>query len=58
MMKITFDNLRDLFEKYCSQNRLLEKIIKLDASIHFTKTISMDKYTIIKINKYEIFEYH
>ncbi|CAD8171528.1 unnamed protein product [Paramecium octaurelia] len=57
-LKQMFDNLRDLFEKYCSQNRLLDKIIKLDATIHFTKTISMDKYTIIKINKYEIFEYH
>ncbi|CAD8181798.1 unnamed protein product [Paramecium pentaurelia] len=58
VMKQMFDNLRDLFEKYCSQNRLLDKIIKLDATIHFTKTISMDHYTIIKINKYEIFEYH
>ncbi|CAD8093103.1 unnamed protein product [Paramecium sonneborni] len=57
-MKNMFDNLKDLFDKYCSQNRLLEKIIKLDATIHFTKTISMDKVTIIKINKYEIFEYH
>ncbi|CAD8082490.1 unnamed protein product [Paramecium sonneborni] len=58
VMKIMFDNLKDLFDKYCSQNRLLEKIIKLDATILFTKTISMDKSTIIKINKYEIFEYH
>jgi hypothetical protein len=27
------ENLKDLFERYCSKNRLLEKVIKLDASI-------------------------
>jgi len=45
-----------IFEKYCSKIRLLERVLKIDATIKFTSKSLFDKFIIVKINKFNVIE--
>ncbi|CAD8103336.1 unnamed protein product [Paramecium sonneborni] len=48
--------LKKLYIKYCYRKRNLNKIIKVDGSIKFSRRNMMDKNIIIKFNRFEIYE--
>ncbi|CAD8177941.1 unnamed protein product [Paramecium pentaurelia] len=48
--------LKKLYIKYCYRKRNLNKIIKVDGSIKFSRRTLMDKNVVIKFNRFEIYE--
>ncbi|CAD8181820.1 unnamed protein product [Paramecium pentaurelia] len=51
-----YNHFKTSFQKYCMTSRMLKTVIKIEASIRFTKNTIMDKYQIIKITNLNIIE--
>ncbi|CAD8177939.1 unnamed protein product [Paramecium pentaurelia] len=51
-----YQQIKKLFEEYCSNTNNLNKVLKIEGSIHFTTKSSFDKTIIIKVNRFEFYE--
>ncbi|CAD8171492.1 unnamed protein product [Paramecium octaurelia] len=51
-----YNHFKTSFQKYCITSRMLKTVIKIEASIRFTKNTIMDKYQIIKITNLNVIE--
>ncbi|CAK83550.1 unnamed protein product (macronuclear) [Paramecium tetraurelia] len=51
-----YNHFKTSFQKYCITSRMLKTVIKIEASIRFTKNTIMDKYQIIKIINLNVIE--
>ncbi|CAD8078540.1 unnamed protein product [Paramecium primaurelia] len=51
-----YDHFKSSFQRYCMTSRMLKTVIKIEASIRFTKNTIMDKYQIIKITNFNVIE--
>ncbi|CAD8100234.1 unnamed protein product [Paramecium sonneborni] len=54
-LKFIYSKIKNLFEHFC-QEKLLEKVLKVDANIKFYKTLNKISFYIIKINRLELYD--
>ncbi|CAD8172442.1 unnamed protein product [Paramecium pentaurelia] len=54
-MKFIYSKIKNLFEHFC-QEKVLEKVLKVDANIKFYKTLNKISFYILKINRLELYD--
>ncbi|CAK63293.1 unnamed protein product (macronuclear) [Paramecium tetraurelia] len=54
-MKFIYQKIKNLFEHFCSE-KVLEKVLKVDANIKFYKTLNKTSFHILKINRLELYD--
>ncbi|CAD8177567.1 unnamed protein product [Paramecium octaurelia] len=54
-MKFIYQKIKNLFEHFCSE-KVLEKVLKVDANLKFYKTLNKISFYILKINRLELYD--